>query len=155
MCIVCACTTCKPGAWWRHKRVLDSLALELWMTWAATWMLGSEPGSRVRATSALNNWAISPAPDLFLYYLNEQKLSWIMGKEIWAFSSRLRFLYKPNHNYTGAMVWFLKAGYHVPQTGFQFCTLPPQPIEWWDYRHALSCLDEGSQTRGLERWLSS
>ena len=32
--------------------------------WAAIWVLGLEPGSSGRAASALNHWAISPAPDM-------------------------------------------------------------------------------------------
>ena len=39
--------------------------------WAAVWMLGIEPRSSGRSASALNYWAISPAPVLLLFcFLN-------------------------------------------------------------------------------------
>lgn len=36
--------------------------------WDSTWVLEIEPGSLVRAGSALNHWAVSPAPFTLLFY---------------------------------------------------------------------------------------
>jgi hypothetical protein len=54
---VCVCVTCVT----RRSEEAESLELELFWLWAIKLLLGLEPGFSSR-TSALNCWAISPAP---------------------------------------------------------------------------------------------
>jgi hypothetical protein len=53
---------CSTSAWRMPERGYDPLELEFGWLWAIMWVLGTEPGSSVRVTSALNCWVMSPAP---------------------------------------------------------------------------------------------
>lgn len=54
------------GACGGQKRSLDPLELELQMVVShLMWVLQTEPRSSAEAASAMNNWAISPAPIIF------------------------------------------------------------------------------------------
>jgi hypothetical protein len=62
-------------AWWA---ILGPLELELQLQLlAGTWMLDTKPRSSARAARALNHWAISPAPVLFLKVIVSSTVSTI------------------------------------------------------------------------------
>ena len=60
------CTMCAHGAGGGQKKVSGPLSYR--GLWATMWMLGIKPRASARAASALNCWAISPAPYFGFWY---------------------------------------------------------------------------------------
>ena len=49
------------------RKTSDSYYWSYWWLWATTYVLGSEPGSSVRAAGALNHWAIFLIPGSYFF----------------------------------------------------------------------------------------
>ena len=49
------------------RKTSDSYYWSYWWLWATTYVLGSEPGSSVRASGALNHWAIFLVPGSYFF----------------------------------------------------------------------------------------
>lgn len=66
------------GAWWGHKRMSDTLELELQIVvrhWL--WMLGIKP-SLLSIASVLNHWAIPPATSECFWALDQELTNFVL-----------------------------------------------------------------------------